>query len=407
MNQVLEHIPTPGLMTVSPRFAASVGAAVACGLLALLWAYRRRPFILIWAAAWACVAATLFVVSDADPAGVLSPLKLVFAGSGSVLSGVLFLAGALRHSRTVPWPALLAVPGLAVAFYAATSGFLSATALFGLTMLAIAGAQGTAAAHVGRVARAKGMLSGAVLAASFGAVVLCMLAGAIAAFASSIDFVLARVVLFTNAVAFGLVAFGQHLFVFEDMLLELRDTNRSLEAARTELQHAAITDALTGLHNRRLLDEVAAHQLEHHRRFHLPLSLLYIDVDRFKVVNDTRGHDVGDRVLKHVATFISHQVREADYVFRLGGDEFLVLLSCDRTEAARKAQELQSAFPSTLASSGLPAELGLSVGVSEVPTDARDVAVSIQEADTRMYEDKRRRADRSPAEAGRPRDRSC
>jgi hypothetical protein len=74
MNPVLEPFPTPGLMTVSPRFAASVGAAVVCGLLALLWGYRRRAFILIWAAGWASASATLLVVSNADSAGVLSPL---------------------------------------------------------------------------------------------------------------------------------------------------------------------------------------------------------------------------------------------------------------------------------------------------------------------------------------------
>src|SRR5579884_737104 len=129
----------------------------------------------------------------------------------------------------------------------------------------------------------------------------------------------------------------------------LRVAEGELRAIRAELGHAAITDPLTGLYNRRLLGEVAMHQLEHHRRFRLPLCLVYIDVDRFKEVNDARGHAVGDRVLQHVALFINRQTRDADYLFRIGGDEFLVLMSCTAEEGLRRARELQTTFPLTLA----------------------------------------------------------
>ncbi len=176
------------------------------------------------------------------------------------------------------------------------------------------------------------------------------------------------------------------------MLLELRDSNHELLAARAELHHAAITDPLTGLYNRRLFGEVAVHHLEHHRRFGLPLSLIYIDVDRFKFVNDTLGHDVGDRALAHVGHYIRRQVREADYVFRLGGDEFVVLISCNGEEAMGRARKLQDRFAPTLKEAGLPEVLGLSVGVAEVPKDARELDAAIQEADTKMYEDKRLRS---------------
>jgi len=132
---------------------------------------------------------------------------------------------------------------------------------------------------------------------------------------------------------------------------------------------------------------------------HIPTPGLMTVSPRFAAsvgAADTLGHGTGDRVLKHVADYISRQVREADYVFRLGGDEFLVLMSCDEAEAARTAHELQTAFPPTLASSGLPLGLGISVGVAEVPSDTRDIVASIQEADTRMYADKRRRAAADP-----------
>jgi len=122
------------------------------------------------------------------------------------------------------------------------------------------------------------------------------------------------------------------------------------------------------------------------------VALIYVDVDRFKAVNDTLGHAVGDRVLRHVADYLRGQVREADYVFRLGGDEFVVLISCGAEEAERKTRELQAGFHATLVEAALPTSLGLSVGIAEVPAGARNLDQAIQQADARMYEDKRRRA---------------
>jgi diguanylate cyclase (GGDEF)-like protein len=182
------------------------------------------------------------------------------------------------------------------------------------------------------------------------------------------------------------------LFVALAYRRKLVALERDLRVVRAELGHAAITDPLTALYNRRLLNEVGPHQIEHHRRFRLPLSLVYIDVDRFKEINDTRGHAVGDRVLLHVAEFITRHTREADYLFRVGGDEFVVLMSCAPDEALRRAQELQAAFPLTLAEAELPANLGLSVGVTDVPTEMKDLDAAIKRADARMYEDKRKRA---------------
>ena len=136
-----------------------------------------------------------------------------------------------------------------------------------------------------------------------------------------------------NVVLSTLGAVGIHLLIFEDMTYELRMTNRRLEAAREELLQAAITDPLTGCHNRRFLEQVMDRELQRHARFSLPLSLLFIDIDRFKAVNDTLGHDAGDRVLQYVARFLKRHIREADYVFRWGGDEFLVLITCTGEEA--------------------------------------------------------------------------
>ena len=120
------------------------------------------------------------------------------------------------------------------------------------------------------------------------------------------------------------------------------------------------------------------------------MSFLFIDVDRFKNVNDTLGHEAGDRLLQYVALFLRRNVREADYVFRWGGDEFLLLLSCGLDAAQQKAAELKHAFADAVrsATADLPSGVGLSVGYAEVVSPEDDVMERVREADQRMYEDK-------------------
>jgi two-component system cell cycle response regulator len=142
------------------------------------------------------------------------------------------------------------------------------------------------------------------------------------------------------------------------------------------------------LHNRRFLEQVMERELQRHERFKLPLSLLFIDIDRFKAINDTLGHDAGDRVLQYVARFLKRHIREADYVFRWGGDEFLVLITCEGDEARRKTAALKAAFDSAPEAVDLPPGIGLSVGWTEVPAGTTDLIPLVNEADARMYEDK-------------------
>jgi diguanylate cyclase (GGDEF)-like protein len=198
--------------------------------------------------------------------------------------------------------------------------------------------------------------------------------------------------LLVNAVLYTLGMLGMHLLVFEDMTYELRITNRRLEAVREELLQAAITDPLTGCQNRRFLDQVMDRELQRHSRFKLPLALLFIDVKRFKAVNDTLGHETGDRVLQYVARFLKRNIREADYVFRYGGDEFLVLITCSGEEAKRKGAALKVAFDAAPEAAHLPPGIGLSVGWTEVPEGTTDLAPLVREADERMYADKAARS---------------
>jgi len=194
-----------------------------------------------------------------------------------------------------------------------------------------------------------------------------------------------------NAVLSVFGALGVHLLIFEDMTYELRLTNRRLETAQQELVQAAITDPLTGCHNRRFLEQVSDRELQRHERFKLPMSLLFIDIDRFKAINDSLGHEAGDHVLVYVARFLKRHIREADYVFRWGGDEFLVLITCTEEEAKRKARQLKAAFDAAPEAVDLPPGIGLSVGFKEVPAGTTDLMPVVHEADERMYQDKGKR----------------
>ena len=171
----------------------------------------------------------------------------------------------------------------------------------------------------------------------------------------------------------------------------MQHANRRLATAQDDLRQLVVTDALTGTRNRRFFNEVIGRELQRHRRYQTPLSIVFIDIDRFKAINDTLGHDTGDRVLRDVATFLLKNIREADYVFRWGGDEFVVLMSCGEDEARHRARALQQAFEQSPYVLDLPKGVALSIGCVEVPADAEDIMELVQAADERMYADKKRR----------------
>jgi diguanylate cyclase (GGDEF)-like protein len=191
----------------------------------------------------------------------------------------------------------------------------------------------------------------------------------------------------TTIVTTVFVALGMHILVFEDMTDELRVANRRLAGANEEVRRLAITDALTGCHNRRFFDEVERREVERHRRYGTALSVVFIDVNHFKRLNDSLGHDRGDEVLWMIGNLLKGQVRQSDYAIRWGGDEFLLLLSCGEEEARSKAGTLKAKFDEERISAGLPGYLGLSVGVAPVSPD-EGLRAAIRQADGQMYGDK-------------------
>lgn len=155
-----------------------------------------------------------------------------------------------------------------------------------------------------------------------------------------------------------------------------------------EAQLDAYTDFLTGLRNRRYLDLVLERELFRVQRYGRPLSLMVLDLDGFKQVNDTHGHEVGDRVLKALAACLEAHVRQSDRAVRLGGEEFAVLLpETSLAQAARLGERLRQA----VAALKVPpvAALSVSVGVTQAtPTDSP--LSLIKRADEAMYRAKRR-----------------
>jgi diguanylate cyclase (GGDEF)-like protein len=170
---------------------------------------------------------------------------------------------------------------------------------------------------------------------------------------------------------------------------EVERLERDLAAARSqmaELATRADVDPLTEVLNRRGFERELKRSLAHVKRYGTSAALIYLDLDRFKPVNDRHGHPAGDAVLKAVAAVLTRHVRASDVVARLGGDEFVVLLwNLSEGDAERKARALEAAIERTTAThSGLTLSVGASVGtVALLPLD--QPAEVIERADRAMY----------------------
>jgi diguanylate cyclase (GGDEF)-like protein len=159
------------------------------------------------------------------------------------------------------------------------------------------------------------------------------------------------------------------------------------QAREEQLKFRAYHDALTGLPNRSLLLERMAQELAHARRSNKQLAVLYIDLDRFKKINDSLGHEAGDRLLCQVAERLSACTREGDTVSRLSGDEFVVLLPglTHPQQAARLAGEMQGLLGEPFLIDGSSSYVGASVGVAIFPDDGSLPAELLKKADMAMY----------------------
>ena len=170
----------------------------------------------------------------------------------------------------------------------------------------------------------------------------------------------------------------------------------------------ALVDELTGLFNRRFFNSVLAKQVATAQRFGQTFSLLMLDVDRFKLYNDTHGHLAGDRALADMARLLQLGARDIDYVVRYGGEEFVVILPQANKEQALTVAERhrwairQHPFPGEESQPG--GHLTVSLGVATYPVDARDARSLVAQADLALYQAKRHGRDQAwPAEPERRR----
>lgn len=169
----------------------------------------------------------------------------------------------------------------------------------------------------------------------------------------------------------------------------VRDVTQSSNYER-RIEHLANHDVLTGLPNRLLLTDRLLNAIEQSRRAHTQTGVLFMDLNRFKQVNDSLGHDLGDLLLKEIASRLKKLVRESDTVARLGGDEFVIVLTdLDTIETmAAVAQEVLDAVAAPVSLAGHELNITTSIGGSVFPKDGHDVATLLKNADLAMYQAK-------------------
>jgi diguanylate cyclase (GGDEF)-like protein len=375
---------------VSPRLLASTETAVIAGLLLLLYGYRRRQYILWWMWGWVLLSAASLLTYTSDFSPQIAAMLFGAAQFLRITAALLFVVAvdAYRQKPTIKRGHGLLLLPVAIWFTLAPAA-LGTVAVFTPGHVLIAATMAVAGGAHLILARQMRMLGATMVG------VLLLANATLNGWMATRHGVpigeTASIVLLVRLVLYLLTALGMQLMTFEDMTYELQHTNRQLANAQDDLRQLAVTDALTGTRNRRFFNEVIGRELQRHRRYQTPLSIVFIDIDRFKTINDTMGHDTGDRVLREVAGFLLKNIREADYVFRWGGDEFLVLMSCGEDEARRRAVALRRAFAESPHLAGLPKGVALSIGCVEVPPDTGDILPLVQAADERMYADKRRR----------------
>ncbi|MBV1928458.1 MAG: GGDEF domain-containing protein, partial [Gammaproteobacteria bacterium] len=183
----------------------------------------------------------------------------------------------------------------------------------------------------------------------------------------------------------------------EDLTRQTQVMNAEVEGLRHQLmekQQVLALDPLTGVGNRGGFDKRMEEELARSQRIGFPLSLLLIDIDKFKFVNDTFGHKAGDRVLQTIAKLMSGRVRDTDYIARYGGDEFVILLP---GTSAQDAVAVAQAFCDAVKrcgfhSRGQSVEVSLSIGIAELKEGEASDAL-FERADAAMYEVKNKGRD--------------
>jgi len=180
---------------------------------------------------------------------------------------------------------------------------------------------------------------------------------------------------------------------------ELRLKNRQLENMLTHVESLAVKDALTGLYNRRRFEAMLENEFKRALRYEHPLSCMMIDIDNFKSVNDTFGHQTGDLVLKECAKVIQTTIREVDTAARWGGEEFVVLSpSTTKENCLRAAERIRKAVSAHVFPALQGRAITISIGVAGLPNPSLGTQEAlVHAADLALYEAKKKGRDRVEA----------
>ena len=191
-------------------------------------------------------------------------------------------------------------------------------------------------------------------------------------------------------IAFNLRQQTQLLTALEQSDGENRLLIRRLEEEKRRAFELAAHDPLTGLPNRRMFHELVNSHLNHAKRSRKHYALMYLDLDRFKAINDTLGHHIGDLLLQEVAERLRLSLRESDVIARLGGDEFAVLLTRLETpnDCSAVADKLIQNIAQPLVLEGHALHISPSIGIALYPRDGADIAALCRHADAAMYQSK-------------------
>ncbi|HEY7446465.1 MAG TPA: GGDEF domain-containing protein [Vicinamibacterales bacterium] len=385
----LDPFPGPARIVTTPTDMAALGAGVLACLLLLLFLYRRKTYTLYWTCSWTLISASLLLAGRAFGDELTAGLMLGLSHLLSIAASLLMAVSALRFRRAfyLSPKLLFAVLPLVVWFVLAPLA-LGRRSVFVPGHLVSAVTLGLAGAAFLTLVRQFRMVGATLIGGSLIGLAISNLWIGIHVLGSPLLNEVPIEALTINATLYFLEALGMHLLVAEDMTYELRVANRQLSAAQSELQALAVSDDLTGCYNRRFFHQIIGRELKRHQRYGLPLSLLFIDIDHFKAINDRLGHDTGDQVIQLVADLLLSRVRDVDYVFRWGGDEFVVLLSCNLEHARRKASEIKSECRRLTEQMGALGRITLSIGCGEAAADLEDPFALVQAADDEMYRDK-------------------
>ncbi|RPF53932.1 diguanylate cyclase domain-containing protein [Aquisalibacillus elongatus] len=155
---------------------------------------------------------------------------------------------------------------------------------------------------------------------------------------------------------------------------------------QSEINYLAFHDPLTGLPNRNMLDQYIQESLLRGQKYNQPFSLFFLDLNDFKEINDTHGHDVGDSILVKVSERLSSSLRQGDVVTRLGGDEFIIVLDRIGADGAKEvAERILESFIEPIRVDGQEFKVKPSIGISIYPKDGQDMETLMKQADQAMY----------------------